>query len=80
MSRQGLGQPRNQPAPALQLAIPVPVLVLTLGLGCRGMDYPDVTFVLQVGAPSDRAQYIHRIGETTPQCRPVGSLPYSLAL
>merc|ERR1712086_1007641 len=29
----------------------------------RGMDYPDVTFVLQVGL-TDKSQYIHRLGRT----------------
>ncbi|KAH1130182.1 hypothetical protein J1N35_001560 [Gossypium stocksii] len=29
-----------------------------------GVDYPDVTLVIQVGAPSNRAQYIHRLGGT----------------
>jgi len=29
----------------------------------RGMDYPDVSFVLQVGL-TDRSQYIHRLGRT----------------
>mmetsp|Transcript_19669 Transcript_19669/g.41461 ORF Transcript_19669/g.41461 Transcript_19669/m.41461 type:complete len:674 (+) Transcript_19669:141-2162(+) len=29
----------------------------------RGMDYPDVTYVLQVGL-TERAQYIHRLGRT----------------
>jgi len=33
-------------------------------VSARGMDYPDVTFVLQVGAPSDKAQYLHRLGRT----------------
>ena len=28
------------------------------------MDYPDVTFVLQMGNPPDRAQYLHRLGRT----------------
>lgn len=32
-------------------------------VSARGMDYPDVTFVLQVGL-TDRAQYIHRLGRT----------------
>ena len=27
------------------------------------MDYPDVTFVLQIGL-TDRSQYIHRLGRT----------------
>ena len=30
----------------------------------RGMDFPGVTHVLQVGLPSDREAYIHRIGRT----------------
>ncbi|KAL7546702.1 hypothetical protein ACHAWF_010047 [Thalassiosira exigua] len=29
----------------------------------RGMDYPDVTFVLQVGL-TDKSQYVHRLGRT----------------
>lgn len=29
----------------------------------RGMDYPDISFVLQVGM-TDRSQYIHRLGRT----------------
>ncbi|KAI1300885.1 DEAD-domain-containing protein [Xylaria venustula] len=30
----------------------------------RGMDFPNVTDVIQVGLPPDREQYIHRIGRT----------------
>ncbi|CAG8234929.1 unnamed protein product [Penicillium salamii] len=30
----------------------------------RGMDFPDVTHVVQVGVPRDRETYIHRIGRT----------------
>ena len=30
----------------------------------RGMDYPDVTRVVQVGLPSGKEQYIHRLGRT----------------
>lgn len=30
----------------------------------RGMDFPNVTHVIQVGAPPDREQYIHRLGRT----------------
>eukprot|EP00439_Symbiodinium_sp_Y106_P035485 s4983_g4.t1 len=33
----------------------------------RGMDYPDVTLVLNVMAPGDRDQYIHRVGRTARQ-------------
>lgn len=32
-------------------------------VSARGMDYPDVSFVLQVGM-TDRDQYIHRLGRT----------------
>jgi ATP-dependent RNA helicase MSS116, mitochondrial len=30
----------------------------------RGMDFPNVTHVIQIGLPPDRDQYIHRIGRT----------------
>ncbi|CAK7228160.1 hypothetical protein SCUCBS95973_006786 [Sporothrix curviconia] len=30
----------------------------------RGMDFPNVTHVIQIGVPPDREQYIHRIGRT----------------
>lgn len=30
----------------------------------RGMDFPDVTHVIQVGLPRDRDTYIHRLGRT----------------
>jgi ATP-dependent RNA helicase MSS116, mitochondrial len=30
----------------------------------RGMDFPGVTHVIQVGLPPDRDQYIHRVGRT----------------
>ncbi|TKX24817.1 ATP-dependent RNA helicase-like protein 4 [Elsinoe australis] len=30
----------------------------------RGMDFPNVTHVVQVGSPQDRESYIHRIGRT----------------
>ncbi|KAI9798244.1 MAG: hypothetical protein M1835_002730 [Candelina submexicana] len=30
----------------------------------RGMDFPDVTHVIQLGIPSSKEQYIHRIGRT----------------
>jgi ATP-dependent RNA helicase MSS116 len=33
-------------------------------VSARGVDYPDVSAVIQVGAPSDRSQYIHRLGRT----------------
>ncbi|EWC46044.1 hypothetical protein DRE_04618 [Drechslerella stenobrocha 248] len=30
----------------------------------RGMDFPNVTHVIQVGSPPNREQYIHRVGRT----------------
>ena len=30
----------------------------------RGMDFPDVTHVIQIGSPRDRETYIHRLGRT----------------
>mmetsp|Transcript_20628 Transcript_20628/g.26681 ORF Transcript_20628/g.26681 Transcript_20628/m.26681 type:complete len:597 (-) Transcript_20628:361-2151(-) len=30
----------------------------------RGMDYPDVTSVIQIGAPENKESYVHRLGRT----------------
>jgi ATP-dependent RNA helicase MSS116 len=30
----------------------------------RGMDYPDVDLVVQVGLPMNSEQYVHRVGRT----------------
>ncbi|KAL3162374.1 hypothetical protein ABBQ32_010052 [Trebouxia sp. C0010 RCD-2024] len=38
--------------------------MFTSDVSARGVDYPDVTLVLQVGMPADQAQYIHRVGRT----------------
>lgn len=38
-------------------------ILFSSDVSARGMDYPDVSFVLQVGL-TDRAQYIHRLGRT----------------
>mmetsp|Transcript_18252 Transcript_18252/g.58785 ORF Transcript_18252/g.58785 Transcript_18252/m.58785 type:complete len:617 (+) Transcript_18252:405-2255(+) len=40
------------------------LIMFSSDVSARGMDYPDVTAVIQVGMPSDRAQYIHRLGRT----------------
>ena len=40
------------------------LIMFTSDVSARGMDYPDVTRVIQCGAPSDRAQYVHRLGRT----------------
>ena len=39
-------------------------LMCSSDVSARGVDYPDVTLVIQVGAPSSREQYIHRLGRT----------------
>merc|ERR1740129_2072603 len=33
-------------------------------VSARGMDYPNVTLVVQFGAPPSREHYIHRVGRT----------------
>jgi ATP-dependent RNA helicase MSS116 len=40
------------------------IVLFSSDVSARGVDYPDVTAVLQLGAPSDKAQYIHRLGRT----------------
>ncbi|KAF3791889.1 DEAD-box ATP-dependent RNA helicase 48 [Nymphaea thermarum] len=40
------------------------LILVSSDVSARGMDYPDVTLVVQVGIPSDREQYIHRLGRT----------------
>ncbi|KAL5733601.1 hypothetical protein ACOSQ2_033293 [Xanthoceras sorbifolium] len=40
------------------------LILVTSDVSARGMNYPDVTLVVQVGIPSDREQYIHRLGRT----------------
>lgn len=40
------------------------LILITSDVSARGMNYPDVTLVIQVGLPSDREQYIHRLGRT----------------
>ncbi len=39
------------------------VIMFSSDVSARGMDYPDVSFVLQVGS-TEKAQYIHRLGRT----------------
>jgi len=43
---------------------PSPAVLFSSDVSARGMDYPDVTLVLQVGIPSDCETYVHRIGRT----------------
>ena len=39
-------------------------ILVTSDVSARGVDYPGTTRVIQVGAPSNKNQYIHRIGRT----------------
>lgn len=39
-------------------------ILISSDVTARGMDFPGVTHVIQVGLPPDRDQYIHRIGRT----------------
>ena len=39
-------------------------VMFTSDVSARGVDYPDVTHVIQVGTASDRETYIHRLGRT----------------
>ncbi|KAK9121831.1 hypothetical protein Syun_019448 [Stephania yunnanensis] len=40
------------------------LILVTSDVSARGVDYPDVTMVIQIGLPADREQYIHRLGRT----------------
>jgi ATP-dependent RNA helicase MSS116 len=39
-------------------------ILFTSDLSSRGIDFPDVTQVIQIGLPESREQYIHRLGRT----------------
>lgn len=39
-------------------------VLFTSDVSARGVDYPDVTHVIQFGLPDNREQYIHRLGRT----------------
>ncbi|KAK3711296.1 hypothetical protein LTR37_009676 [Vermiconidia calcicola] len=39
-------------------------ILLSSDVTARGMDFPDVTHVIQMGLPTSREQYVHRIGRT----------------
>ncbi|WOL09303.1 DEAD-box ATP-dependent RNA helicase 31 [Canna indica] len=40
------------------------LILVSSDVSARGVDYPNVTFVIQLGVPADREQYIHRLGRT----------------
>ena len=42
----------------------VSAVMMSSDVSARGMDFPNVTMVIQVGLPSSKEQYIHRLGRT----------------
>jgi len=40
------------------------LIMFSSDVSARGVDYPDVTLILQLGLPSSMDQYVHRIGRT----------------
>ncbi|KAJ4788874.1 DEAD-box ATP-dependent RNA helicase 31 [Rhynchospora pubera] len=40
------------------------LILVSSDVSARGVDYPNVTLVIQLGVPADREQYIHRLGRT----------------
>ena len=42
----------------------VSTVMMSSDVSARGMDFPNVTMVIQVGLPSSKEQYIHRLGRT----------------
>ncbi|KAG0192042.1 hypothetical protein DFQ28_010313 [Apophysomyces sp. BC1034] len=54
---------RSRIAERFRRAQPGAVL-FTSDVSARGVDYPGVSLVLQVGVPTTREQYIHRLGRT----------------
>lgn len=40
------------------------VIMFSSDVSARGVDYPDVTLIIQVSIPSSMEQYVHRIGRT----------------
>lgn len=41
-----------------------PTILITTDVVARGMDFPNVSHVFQMGSPRDVASYVHRIGRT----------------
>ncbi|CAL8464262.1 g3797 [Coccomyxa elongata] len=39
-------------------------IMFSSDVSARGVDYPDVTLVVQLGLPMEKAQYVHRLGRT----------------
>ncbi|KAJ6599997.1 P-loop containing nucleoside triphosphate hydrolase protein [Mycena vulgaris] len=55
---------RTQVSDAFRSAKGGATVLITSDVSARGVDYPGVTRVIQVGIPGGREQYIHRVGRT----------------
>ena len=55
-------QQRTKAAEAFRTA--TSAILLSSDVTARGMDFPNVTHVIQMGLPPTREQYVHRIGRT----------------
>ncbi|KAJ7096071.1 P-loop containing nucleoside triphosphate hydrolase protein [Mycena epipterygia] len=55
---------RTQVSDAFRAAKGGATVLISSDVSARGVDYPGVTRVIQVGIPGGREQYIHRVGRT----------------
>ncbi|WFD42543.1 RNA helicase [Malassezia psittaci] len=55
---------RNRIAQSFRQCTDVPSILVTSDVSARGVDYPGVTEVVQVGIPSSPEIYVHRVGRT----------------
>ena len=55
---------RNKIAQSYRNCTDVPSILVTSDVSARGVDYPGVTEVVQVGIPSSPEIYVHRVGRT----------------
>ncbi|WFC98457.1 RNA helicase [Malassezia yamatoensis] len=55
---------RNKIAQSYRNCTDVPSILVTSDVSARGVDYPGVTEVVQVGVPSSPEIYVHRVGRT----------------
>ena len=69
VSARGVGSLPPHPHPPPPLCLPQLTSLflsfsLSLSLSAPGVDFPDVTHVIQIGMADSREQYIHRLGRT----------------
>ncbi|CCM04003.1 uncharacterized protein FIBRA_06160 [Fibroporia radiculosa] len=59
-----LSQPRRDLTSNRFRASTSPSILVTSDVSARGVDYPGVTRIVQIGIPSGPDQYVHRVGRT----------------